>query len=156
MVAACIRDDTGVGPAMASGSHTWKGHWALFPMAPMNTARPTHTPTSARAELLASTASSRSVKRNDPTVSPAMITPRNRPTSATLFTRKALMAAALLAWSSHQWPINRYEATPTSSQPTINWMVLGEETSTSMPPAKSEKAAKNQVKRTSPFMYPLA
>jgi hypothetical protein len=35
-------------------------------------------------------------------------------------------------------------------------MVLGEETSTSMPPAKREKAAKNHVKRMSPFMYPLA
>jgi hypothetical protein len=107
MVAACIRDDTGVGPAMASGSHTWKGHWALFPIAPMNRARPTQTPTPASAESPASTAPRRSLKRNEPTARPEMITPRNRPTSATLFTRKALVAAALLAWSSHQWPMRR-------------------------------------------------
>ncbi len=34
MVAAWMRADTGVGPAMASGSQTWSGSWALLPMAP--------------------------------------------------------------------------------------------------------------------------
>ena len=28
--------DTGVGPAMASGSHVWSGNWPLLPMMPMN------------------------------------------------------------------------------------------------------------------------
>src|SRR5262245_42008910 len=36
IVAAWIRADTGVGPAMASGSHTYKGICALLPTAPMN------------------------------------------------------------------------------------------------------------------------
>ena len=34
MVAAWIRAETGVGPSIASGSHTWRGNWALFPTAP--------------------------------------------------------------------------------------------------------------------------
>jgi hypothetical protein len=36
IVAACMNADTGVGPAMASGSHVYKGSWALLPMAPTN------------------------------------------------------------------------------------------------------------------------
>ncbi len=35
MVAAWMSADTGVGPAMASGSHTDSGSWADLPMAPM-------------------------------------------------------------------------------------------------------------------------
>ena len=36
IVAAWIRADTGVGPAMASGSQRYSGSWALLPQAPMN------------------------------------------------------------------------------------------------------------------------
>src|SRR4051812_47995975 len=36
IVAAWINADTGVGPAIASGSHTNKGICALLPVAPMN------------------------------------------------------------------------------------------------------------------------
>ena len=36
MVAAWIRADTGVGPAMASGSQTCSGNCADFPIAPPN------------------------------------------------------------------------------------------------------------------------
>ena len=32
-----MRALTGVGPSMASGSHTWKGSCALFPIAPRRT-----------------------------------------------------------------------------------------------------------------------
>jgi len=39
MVAAWIRALTGVGPAMASGSHTYRGIWADLPMAPMKSNR---------------------------------------------------------------------------------------------------------------------
>src|SRR3954467_3136020 len=35
MVAAWISAETGVGPAMASGSHTDSGSWAALPTAPM-------------------------------------------------------------------------------------------------------------------------
>ena len=36
MVAAWMRADTGVGPSMASGSHTYSGSWADLPAAPTN------------------------------------------------------------------------------------------------------------------------
>src|SRR4029078_9301106 len=36
IVAAWIRADTGVGPAIASGSHTCGGSWADLPIAPAN------------------------------------------------------------------------------------------------------------------------
>src|SRR5215831_20189139 len=36
MVAAWIKADTGVGPAIASGNHVYNGIWALFPTAPTN------------------------------------------------------------------------------------------------------------------------
>ena len=41
MVAAWIKAETGVGPAMASGNHTDRGSWALLPMAPTNNRMPT-------------------------------------------------------------------------------------------------------------------
>ena len=40
MVAAWIRALTGVGPAMASGSHTYRGICALLPQAPRNRQQP--------------------------------------------------------------------------------------------------------------------
>ena len=40
MVAAWIRAETGVGPAMASGSHTWSGNWADLEIAPQKTRMP--------------------------------------------------------------------------------------------------------------------
>src|SRR5665647_2379867 len=36
IVAACINADTGVGPAIASGNHVYKGICALLPTAPTN------------------------------------------------------------------------------------------------------------------------
>jgi hypothetical protein len=51
MVAACISADTGAGPAMASGSHSWRGNWADLPTAPpkMRRATGTRRPEAARA-----------------------------------------------------------------------------------------------------------
>src|ERR1700744_5321648 len=40
MVAAWISAETGVGPSIASGNHTWKPSWADLPMAPMNSRKP--------------------------------------------------------------------------------------------------------------------
>jgi hypothetical protein len=40
MVAAWIWAETGVGPAMASGSQTDNGNWADFPAAPVSNNRP--------------------------------------------------------------------------------------------------------------------
>ena len=36
IVAAWMSADTGVGPAIASGSHRYSGSWALLPHAPTN------------------------------------------------------------------------------------------------------------------------
>ena len=36
IVAACINEDTGVGPSIASGNHMCKGSMALFPAPPIN------------------------------------------------------------------------------------------------------------------------
>ena len=107
IVAACISEETGVGPAMASGSQTWNGNWALLPMAPMNRASPAQKATRMRAPSSLAIASSTSLNRNEPTVTPTMITPMIRPTSATLLAMNALMAAALFSWSSHQCPRRR-------------------------------------------------
>ena len=43
MVAAWMSADTGVGPAMASGSHTCRGNCALLPVAPTKKQMPTRT-----------------------------------------------------------------------------------------------------------------
>ncbi len=45
MVAACISAETGVGPAMASGSQMWSGNCALFPIAPKKRRAPPTTAT---------------------------------------------------------------------------------------------------------------
>ena len=42
IVAACIKADTGVGPSIASGSHTCSGNIALFPAPPINTSTNAH------------------------------------------------------------------------------------------------------------------
>src|SRR4051794_7710905 len=39
IVAAWIRAETGVGPSIASGSQTWRGNWALLPIAPAKISR---------------------------------------------------------------------------------------------------------------------
>ena len=36
IVAAWMSADTGVGPSIASGSHTYSGNWAHLPTAPTN------------------------------------------------------------------------------------------------------------------------
>ena len=40
MVAAWIRAETGVGPAIASGNQTCSGNWALLPTQPAKIPRP--------------------------------------------------------------------------------------------------------------------
>jgi len=42
MVAAWMSAETGVGPAIASGNHTYNGIWADLPVAPMKKHKVTH------------------------------------------------------------------------------------------------------------------
>jgi hypothetical protein len=99
MVAAWIRADTGVGPAMASGSQVWSGNWPDLPMAPQNSRAaprvtvvleisPVSTPS-----MIRSISKLRAAQAN--TKIPAM-----NPRSPTLVVRKALIAALALATSS--------------------------------------------------------
>ncbi len=99
MVAAWISADTGVGPAIASGSQVCSGNWPDLPIAPQNSStaprvtvvaeiRPEWTPSTMVAieKLLAA-------QKN--TKIPAM-----KPRSPTRVVRNALMAARELATSS--------------------------------------------------------
>ena len=101
MVAAWISADTGVGPAMASGSHVWSGNWPLLPMIPMNrqiapASRRSCWAPWLRAYVLMPT------MLNVPAAKNVMITPIIRPMSPVRVVRNALMAARELTPSSHQ------------------------------------------------------
>src|SRR6266567_3803494 len=99
MVAAWISADTGVGPAMASGSQVCSGNWPDFPIAPQNssTAPSVMAPLESCPEWAASTILGISKLRaaQNSTKMPAM-----KPRSPTRVVRNALMAARELAWSS--------------------------------------------------------
>ena len=40
-MAACIKAETGVGPSIAIGNHTWRPTWELLAIAPINKHIPT-------------------------------------------------------------------------------------------------------------------
>ena len=63
------------------------------------------------------------------------------PMSPVRVVRNALMAAFVLAFSSHQWPISMKEQRPTSSQPTSSCSVFGATTSVSIDAVKRLSAA---------------
>ncbi len=102
MVAAWIRADTGVGPAMASGSHVWRGNCADLPMTPMNRA----TAPASRAVSPMAPVSAASLMAVMSKVWPAaknMVTiPTSRPMSPVRVVRKAFMAASEFSFFSHQ------------------------------------------------------
>ncbi len=122
MVAAWIRADTGVGPAMASGSQMYRGIWADLPVAPRNSSRP----------MAVATGASRGAwccmvaKENTPSpgarcgssVAPIRNMPSRKPKSPMRLTTNAFLPAAALASLSNQKLISRYEQRPTPSQPT--------------------------------------
>jgi hypothetical protein len=107
IVAAWISADTGVGPAIASGSHTCSGNWALLPIVPPNSR--------------SAAAVTRTVSWLTPTawpiawmfdVVPPAITmhakiPNMNGTSPIRVVMNALIAAEEFTCSSYQWPINR-------------------------------------------------
>jgi hypothetical protein len=113
IVAAWMRADTGVGPSIASGSQTWRGNWALLPIAPAKTssattisgivsdwfgwiiqsieARMSRVAPSGRFEVLTKM---------------AMI-PSAKPTSPTRLTMKAFLAARAADRLRYQKPMSR-------------------------------------------------
>ncbi len=75
----------------------------------------------------------------------SVITPTSRPTSPTRLVMKALRAASLLAFSSHQCPMSAKEQTPTSSQHTISCSVVLAMTRPSIDAVNSDRKAKKCV-----------
>ena len=101
-----MRADTGVGPAMASGSHVCSGNWpdllitaVVRQSAPTSRTQVAHL---ARGGELVDHADGERVVAGLPAPKNRMLTPISRPTSPTRFVRKALMAALELSCSSHQ------------------------------------------------------
>ncbi len=116
IVAAWIRAETGVGPAIASGSQTCSGICADLPEAPMNSSTPTTLADTAtgparNAALMTSMSSVPKAKysRNMPSRNPA---------SPMRLVMNAFLPAAAFSGSSNQNPMRRYDASPTPSQPT--------------------------------------
>jgi hypothetical protein len=142
MVAAWMRADTGVGPAMASGSHVWSGNWALLPMTAHRRAAAAATkevrpmaPDRA-ASLMAA------MSKVLPAATNRMEMPTRRPMSPVRVVRNALRAASELFFSSHQCPISMNEHRPIISQPNRSWRVLLAVTMMSMPAVNRLSAAK--------------
>ncbi len=104
IVAAWISALTGVGPSIASGSHTNSGICALLPVAPTNSSSAVrlstpNTPVSG-ANRADPSASFTSVNRRDPASVHRKNIPRMKPASPIRFTMNALLAAseALFLW----------------------------------------------------------
>ena len=149
MVAAWMRADTGVGPAMASGSQVWRMNWPDFDITAANRQHDAMSKklceiSPALARSLISTMSKLPAAKN------RTITPIISPTSPTRLVRNALSAASELAFSSHQWPMRTKEHTPTSSHAVMNWIVLRLMTSSSIDAVNSDRNAKKCVYRRSP------
>ena len=108
IVAAWIRAETGVGPAIASGSHTCSGNCADLPTVPPNsrsaaidtnsgetTPRPMISPISWMFVVV------------KPVTAINAMMPNMNGTSPIRVVMNALIAAFEFSFSSHQWPISR-------------------------------------------------
>jgi hypothetical protein len=117
MVAAWIKAEIGVGPAIASGSQVCSGNCALLPATPASRSRPA-TVSVVGPGRSASTAEISNV----PAETPSSAIPSRKPTSPTLVTRNAFTAAAGASGSVRSCAISRYEQMPMTSQPTSSMM----------------------------------
>ena len=113
-----MRADTGVGPAMASGNQVCSGNCPDLEVTPPNR----HSAPTSRSVVLAPPPRAYSLrwstlKLDAPAAKKVMVTPTMRPMSPTRLVRKALSAASVFFFSSHQCPMSPKEHTPTSSQP---------------------------------------
>ncbi len=131
MVAAWISAETGVGPAMASGSHRYSGNWADLPIAPTNSITAMNVAVDS-ATLPASAASSTSTYDSDPNVKNTRHMATITPQSPIRLVTNAFFPAVALAGSVNQNEISRYEQAPTPSQPRKVSSRLSPSTSTSM------------------------
>src|SRR5262249_4395381 len=135
IVAAWISADTGVGPAIASGSHVYRGNWADLPIVPPNMSK------------------AAAVIRSTDTCPPATVSlitwmfevvipvaytrakmPNMNGTQPTRERMNPLIAADELRGSSYQRRLHRYEQTPMISHPTSSSNRFDARTTTSIAP----------------------
>lgn len=103
MVAAWIRAETGVGPSMASGSHTCSGNWADLPTAPQ---KRHSTVMFSRVSLRPAGISIR-LKSSVLVSAQRVRMPIRKPKSPTRLQMKAFLAAFAAASLVYQWPMSR-------------------------------------------------
>ena len=107
MVAAWISAETGVGPAMASGSHTCSGNCADLPIAPPNSSRAP----AVRRNCGISPCSASSVMCpmfvSNPAATVRTKMPNRNGMSPVRVVMKALIEASEFVFSSHQCPIRK-------------------------------------------------
>ena len=142
MVAAWMSADTGVGPAMASGSQVWRMNWPDFDI---TAAMSEHDATSSTRWLISPLTAISLISRMlkvCPAPKNRMITPQMSPTSPTRFVMKALRAASEFGFSSHQCPMSANEQRPTSSQQVRSCRVLSLMIRPSIDAVNSERNAK--------------
>ena len=115
-MAAWMSAETGVGPAMASGSHTNSGIWADLPAAPMKSSTGDggggdrgHADRAATGERRRSS--------SEPIVAKARNMASMKPQSPIRLVTNAFLPAVALASSVNQNEMRKYEQAPTPSQP---------------------------------------
>ena len=152
MVAAWMSAETGVGPAMASGSQVWRKNCpdldmtaAIRQQAAISRVVWGSIPDEARALVSTIENDPKVSGRAAPTAKNRMVTPTISPMSPTRLVRKAFSAASELSRSSHQWPISTKEHTPTSSQATSSCRVFSETTRSSIDALNRDRKAKKWV-----------
>ena len=117
IVAAWMSAETGVGPAMASGSQVYSGICALLPAQPRNRKRQiTVTSTEPMANAPGAAAFTET-KSSFPRFANSMNIATRKPKSPMRFTMNAFLPASALAFSLNQKPMSRYEQSPTPSHP---------------------------------------
>ena len=104
IVAAWMSALTGVGPSIASGSHTCSGAWADFPIAPQKIRNPAK-PVMAAVPVMS--LFSMASKLTEPIAAQTIRMPIRKPKSPTRLVRKAFLAASAALGFSNQKPINR-------------------------------------------------
>ena len=116
IVAAWMSADTGVGPAIASGSHTNRGSWALLPTAPTKSITAIAVAVVvARSPWIA--APLMVAKLIDPTAPKARNIATMKPQSPTRLVTNAFLPALAASSRVNQNEISRYEHVPTPSHP---------------------------------------
>src|SRR6266511_2920917 len=142
MVAAWISADTGVGPAMASGSHTYSGICALLPVQARN---------SSSAMAVAAPAASPETrpktwsKSRVPNLAKIRKIASRNPTSPMRLAMNAFLAAAGTSGLVNQKPISRYEQRATPSPPRYMTRKFCASTSVSIAAAIPKAAAISRV-----------